>query len=61
MYKYFIVYTFGGWYFRGDGNSEITTDSKISSIDMVERMEVELSASSGHKNLIITNYILMVE
>lgn len=58
MHTYFIHYTFiNKQEQRGDGNIDVTVDSKINSIEKIRELEKKLIAEYEFKSLVVTNFI----
>lgn len=58
MHTYFIYYTLISKQGQsGDGNIDVTVDSKIDSIEKIRELEKELIETYEFKSLVITNFI----
>ena len=58
MHTYFIYYTLISKQGQsGDGNIDVTVDSKIDSIEKIRELEKELIEKYEFKSLVITNFI----
>ena len=60
IYKYFVSYTaHDNETITGCGRLELTRNCKIKSIEDIESIEELISKKYGHKQVLVSNYILL--